>query len=250
VSQPEKAVLIVGPGLPSSVPAGCGRVYLGDEFCERLIPSPSMLERAFAWSVANRIGLTLVTPYLSDSGIQPFTAALAVLAGTGERMEVVVNDWGGLRLARERLPGRIEIILGRSLVAGAASHVHPLPEAFLDFVVRQGIESLEFNSLALLAVNKRGASERGLRCHVHHPFEYLAATRYCVFASEPEACLRDAIAACARECAGRYAFLEDGGAARAHVFVKGNACFLKQHSLDGAIDADRIVDNTGLIAFP
>ncbi|WP_207062999.1 hypothetical protein [Motiliproteus sp. SC1-56] len=87
------------------------RVYLGNEFCERLLPTPAALRSAYAALRALDAGITLVTPLLTDSGLKRLRPLLSILE---EGCEVVVNDWGGLRLLRTAYPG-LRPVLGRQL---------------------------------------------------------------------------------------------------------------------------------------
>jgi hypothetical protein len=228
-----------------------GRAYVGDEFCDRLLPSPASLDKALAALSGSGIGLTLVTAYLSNKGIQRLEAALEFLAGRGlDGVEVVVNDWGALHLIEERFPERFQVVLGRLLVNQSAAFHHVMPDTLLEMAARRDIRRLEFNTCASLAVNLPRLSELGLKGHVYFPFQYLATTRYCLFANGPGACPRDAIASCGRECAGRRAVMEIEGSDRGAILVKGNTCFLDQRARaeERCLAADRVVDNGHLCA--
>jgi hypothetical protein len=45
------------------------RIYFGQEFCERLLPSKDELEQVCAFSEKEGVPLTLVTPYVTDKGL-------------------------------------------------------------------------------------------------------------------------------------------------------------------------------------
>lgn len=87
-------------------------IHYGNEFCERLLPSPAELARAVDWTRAAGLALSLVTPAsVTDSGVSRLRNLLRRLpAGS----EVVVNDWGVMRLVRREFP-RLEAIVGRVL---------------------------------------------------------------------------------------------------------------------------------------
>jgi len=57
------------------------RLYIGDEFCERRLPTPALLAKAVDWAAANGRKLTLVTPNLSDEGMQRLSELLELLTG-------------------------------------------------------------------------------------------------------------------------------------------------------------------------
>src|SRR5436309_3542906 len=46
------------------------RCAYGNEFCEHLIPSPRQLEAVLSASDERQMGLTLLTPYVTDAGIE------------------------------------------------------------------------------------------------------------------------------------------------------------------------------------
>jgi hypothetical protein len=90
------------------------RLYFGQEFCEHLIPAADEVEQAYFF--ARQLGweFSYVTGYVTAAGLQKTRENLACLAGHGHVGEVVVNDWGVLRMLRREFP-RMQPILGRLL---------------------------------------------------------------------------------------------------------------------------------------
>src|SRR5712692_705519 len=76
------------------------RCVYGNEFCEHLIPQPKQLEAVRDAARLQEIAVTLLTPYVSDSGIDALRPLFARLSESGEESEVVFNDWGVLNLLR------------------------------------------------------------------------------------------------------------------------------------------------------
>ena len=81
-----------------------GRLYFGQEFCEHLIPSPDEVEQAYFFARQLEWEFTYVTGYVTDAGLEKIRKNLSRLAGHGHSGEVVVNDWGVLRLLRREFP--------------------------------------------------------------------------------------------------------------------------------------------------
>jgi hypothetical protein len=88
-----------------------GRLHVGNEFCERLIPSPTLMKRAIALADAAGLALTLATPSVPDAGLARLRQLFRLLP---EGSEAVVNDYGVLRLLAREFPA-LEPVAGRQL---------------------------------------------------------------------------------------------------------------------------------------
>ena len=87
------------------------RVHFGNEFCERLLPSRSVLDSVVKLVSGAGLGFSLVTPTLTDDGLGAVEELLDAVPDGGE---VVVNDWGLMRRRRHRFP-RLRASAGRLL---------------------------------------------------------------------------------------------------------------------------------------
>jgi hypothetical protein len=94
--------------LPGAAPS---RVYVGNETCERLLPTPQAIGSWIASARRGRVALSLVLPPLSRDGLANAEEAVRALEGV-EDSEVVANDWGTVHRLRARHPG-LAIVLGR-----------------------------------------------------------------------------------------------------------------------------------------
>jgi hypothetical protein len=94
--------------LPGAVPK---RVYVGNETCERLLPTPQAIGSWVASARKGRLAMSLVLPPLSRDGLAKAEESVRALEGV-EASEVVANDWGTVHRLRSRHPG-IPIVLGR-----------------------------------------------------------------------------------------------------------------------------------------
>ncbi len=93
------------------------RLYVGDEFCARRLPSPDRLARFCRSADESGLGVTLLTPILSDADIETHESLFEVLSRRHTAPEVVVNDWGVMRFLRTRHP-EFRIAAGRLLDKG------------------------------------------------------------------------------------------------------------------------------------
>ncbi|HEX7523932.1 MAG TPA: hypothetical protein VF357_07000 [Candidatus Deferrimicrobium sp.] len=94
--------------LPGAAPS---RVYVGNETCERLLPTPRAIVSWVASAREGRLAVSLVLPPLSRDGLAKAEEAVRALDGV-EESEVVANDWGTVHRLRSRYPG-LTIVLGR-----------------------------------------------------------------------------------------------------------------------------------------
>lgn len=111
----EKAVFITNTRYLDAITREYSRVYFGTEFCQRRIPSEQDMDEAVEAAAASGAGFTLVTPYVTDAGLEKVELLCRRLSASKERCEVVVNDWGVLRMVHSRFPNIIPV-LGRLLV--------------------------------------------------------------------------------------------------------------------------------------
>jgi len=91
---------------------GFGRVYWGCEFCETLIPGAGSTGRLAGKLAERQIPWSLVTPYVTDAGLDRLAGLLAKLPRELHPDEAVVNDWGVLRWLGREQP-HIRPVLGR-----------------------------------------------------------------------------------------------------------------------------------------
>lgn len=215
-----------------------GRLHLGNEFCERLIPSPTLLKRAVALAGSAGLGLTLATPAVPDAGIVSLGRLFRLLPGG---TEVVVNDYGVMRLLAREFP-RLEPVAGRQLCKMIKDP--RLPDERWARLNPPGLGSPEFEALlGRFGIRRaevdvppfaRPADLRagGLALSVHAPFGYALRGRVCRIGS-----LRFEGAAkfrpdqeCAKEClrwSCRLARPADRDGRDLDSFQRGNSIFYR-----------------------
>jgi len=169
--------------------AGHGRLYLGSETCERLVPAARTVTRLQRLVGERRIALTLVTPPCTDRGLDRVEKMLGAAArGT----EVVCNDWGVLERLHDSpfqpVLGRLLLRVPRGFSRVALDH---LSRDMRAFVRHSSLDSAEFR--AFLAEHRvarveldnvaQGYSFRPgptLRTSLYHPYVYIASGRRCL----------------------------------------------------------------------
>lgn len=238
-------------------------VYMGDEFCERRLPSILALENICNHYSRLNLDLTLTTPYLTNEGIKKFAQILDYIVKEKLNLrEIVINDWGALKLLRD-YNDRFRIILGRVLVSRYLKILHSkaklkgyrideekiefyylFPDSFLDFIKEKNITALEFNSSYHLATTYKQLLKYRFKIHIYYPFVYLTTTRYCSCINGFNSYFRSAIENCNKECKEYSAVMTNSNFAQS-IYIKGNAYFIKQNEDINCLDLklDRIIYN-------
>lgn len=179
--------------LASGATLRLARLYAGEEFCAQLILTPAELRALVDLAAAAGASVTLLTPPVTDQELASLRPLLAILAELPDP-EVVLNDWGALRLAARDFPG-IRRVLGRVLRrqlkdprAPERTATAALPAAYVDLLQRLGVTMLSADRLP------DGPSPLPLALHV--PFEFVTSGRICAvsglpYAEEPRKFLSD-----------------------------------------------------------
>lgn len=87
-------------------------VYFGNEFCEYRIPTLSEIERGIKLASDESLEFVLVTPVVTDYGIQKLSDIFEYFNRKSINVDVVVNDFGVLSLLSEKCKD-INVIIGR-----------------------------------------------------------------------------------------------------------------------------------------
>ena len=241
------------------------RVYLGSDLCERLLPGPGLLRRWIGECTRLGLQVSLLSPALSDAGLQRLARRLPLLpAGS----EVVINDWGALRHLRSHFAELLPVA-GRALARMVKDPRLPDPrwtrlypsavgsQAYSDFLGRFGIARLE---LELPPFPQSGCLRvPGLAVSVYAPLGCSSKGRICRIGSlrQPRTDKFAAGHACGRECLSYFSRMRrDQPTARRDLqtWQCGNAMLYRQDAdmneeLQAALsrgEIDRIVYNGAL----
>ena len=234
------------------------RLYFGNEFCQRLIPSPQEVDQVMDFAQEHHIPLSLVTPYVTNEGLKKWKTLIEKVAEGNPQSEVVFNDWGILNAIKE-LSGKLEPVLGRlmtkikrgprlmnaidKLPADALKHLQStnlsIP-AYRKFLISKGIKRAELDN-PLQDINLNGIGS-DINLSLYIPFAYVTTTRFCLVAScdVPGKKGMIGIFPCKKECQ-KYTFTLDNPTMPSTLIRKGNTIFFKN---DRIPTADELKEKT------
>ncbi|MBN1492810.1 MAG: hypothetical protein JW938_01535 [Candidatus Omnitrophica bacterium] len=110
----EKALFITNIAQLTDADDMYTRLYYGNEFCERLIPSLRDLQTVIHYTKQSRLAFSLVSPCVTNSGLEELQVLFEYLKSEDITCEVIVNDWGVLSLVNSKYRNLIPV-LGRLL---------------------------------------------------------------------------------------------------------------------------------------
>ncbi|MBI2877148.1 MAG: hypothetical protein HYY20_09730 [Candidatus Tectomicrobia bacterium] len=231
-----------GDGVPLP-PTRFSRLYLGSEFCQHLIPSTAQLDRALQEIQPDGLALSLLTPYVTDEGIGRLRVLFSHLFLHCLDAEVIVNDWGTLRLLRREYPSLVPV-LGRvlnkmtrdlSLAPPEKRPIAPPPASqalrrsalglplYQHFLTGMGIQRAE------LDFPPQGLNLTGivLKLSLHLPYGYVTTGRACPIGSldRPKREKFRPVDRCSAPCQEYAAELHPASSVR--LFYRGNTVFYR-----------------------
>jgi hypothetical protein len=177
------------------------RVYFGTEFCQRLIPDNKDLKEAIRITWEAGLDFSYVTPPSTESGIETLKSRFSFLreeCKPSKGIEVIVNDWGVLRILRQQFP-EFKPVFGRMMnrmirdprvapyyvsstapkegltVVQQSSLTNPLYQKSLR---EWGVDRHEFDNL--FQGIKVEVEEKDVFFSVYIPYGYVATGRVCM----------------------------------------------------------------------
>lgn len=234
------------------------RLYFGNEFCEQLIPAIDELRRVLDFTVERAMDYTLVTPYLTNKGLEKLMPLIKLVIEQIADSEIVINDWGLLRVLNNEY-GNLNLVLGRLLTKQKRGPrilnlVDRVPLSMFehfkecnadvpilsDFLIEKGIRRIELDNL-LQGVIRRSPKIKG---SIYIPFAYVTTTRYCLASlCENDSGFFRSIRPCNKECQ-RYVFRLQHKQMPVDLLLQGNTQFFKNEKLPDNLDSleiDRVV---------
>lgn len=244
------------------------RVYFGNEFCERLIPPVHHVEEVLQACTARKLKFSLVTPYLTDLGMEAVAKILQALSNHAAFDEVIVNDWGLLYYIRTNYPA-LKVVVGRlldkmkrdprfgrrdyeRLFNGEGLKMLKSPSVsavcYQDFLKHFGVERAELDNV------QQGLhleAPEGIKISVYLPFGFVTNGRICQFAGihNPRDEKFRVTSPCRRECQSYEQFmqkavspipdhLEDDEVGKISLIRKGNTVFYLNNVVDDCFTSD------------
>jgi len=190
---PETAVLVSRTEALKEIPlSSFKRIYFGAEFCDEKLPSPEEWDAAADAARLEKLPITLVTPYFTESGLGRVIELLKHVARDNAETEVVVNDWGAFNFMRRELP-ILRPVIGRVLIRQKKdpriAHVNDTDmkeyfskslldnSRFRDFLVSEGAGRAELDN-PLHGINMPEIENRPA-LSLYFPFVFLTTSRQC-----------------------------------------------------------------------
>lgn len=236
----EKAVYLSDMDKVGNLDKGYDRLYFGVEFCELNIPSFHEAGKAFDTAREHGMSFTFVTPYVTDYGIEKITRLLDELAELGT-MEVVVNDYGVLRLFKEGYRP-LQPVFGRLLTKqkrgfGLYKGILEYPDELIDyfrssnvdndnirrFLRDSGIERVEMDNL--IHGSSVGLEGSGISGSLYVPYGYISTTRFCPWAFEGKS-WENLKNMCKKSCSLNVLALDSETMAET-IYMRGNTQFFR-----------------------
>jgi hypothetical protein len=237
------------------------RLYFGNEFCERLLPSNQEIETALAFAIKKGLWFTLVTPYCTELGLRQIKALIKKIAQEKPGSEVVINDWGVLRILKSasydltpvlgrlltkikrgpRLMNMLDVLPGEGVEYLKSSNL--TVSLYTEFLRKNGIERVELDN-PLQGFDFERADKQ-IHFSLYIPFAYVTTTRFCLTAScdIPEKKGLVGIFPCKKECQ-KYTFYLENPVMPAMLIRKGNTVFFKNDRIPERLKekgVDRVV---------
>jgi hypothetical protein len=237
------------------------RLYFGQEFCERLIPTNQQIEEALLFAEKKDLQFTFVTPYVTNWGLRRLEKIIGSLAENKPEVEVVFNDWGIFQFLHEEFPGFVPVmgrLLNKSKRGPRIMNIlDKVPNDTKDFfrksnlnvpsagmfLKQRGIYRVEFDNL-LQGINLED-SDMEIHKSLYIPFAYVSTTRLCLSANcdNPEINYYAGIVDCNKECQ-EYTFNINNPVMGLPLIRKGNTVFFLNENIPDAFkdgSFDRIV---------
>lgn len=274
-SRPQKAIHITNSsGLHRANIKGYQCLYWGAEFCQQLIPTIKDTSRALAFAKRQGLEFVLMTPFVTDAGLDKLQKIFAFLEKEKQFCEIVVNDWGVLEHLHSNFRRFSRLALGRLLVRqfrepdinntikkqelffGKATdgrlvimahrppgrqYRHWVRSSFVnipaaqDFLAEKGITRVELNNL-IQGLELKGVK---LRKSIYTPFVNVSTGRFCPMSNRRQKLYR--INVCLKECQKYSDILKCGSL---ELIRRGNTVFYRnplEENSKSAQNADRIV---------
>lgn len=230
------------------------RIYLGAQFCPRLLPAASDLEKTIS-GLAGR-SLTLLFPFIPQSFHRAAEELIELFAQTGPHAEVVVQNWGLIETAGKR---------GCRPVAGRLLTKQPKDPRLLR-LFDQDAEH-RFAALRATRINRETVrilqdlnvsrieldltpwglelppllADRGLKVSIHLPYSIVSVTRYCKLAQINSSRQLLQISECSRQCRNLHYHL-DHPDVPSGLLLYGNAFLYQNEGNSEEFSLPQVVD--------
>lgn len=247
----------------STISSEIDRVYVGDNFCDRKIPSIQEMSIILEYIKQKNLKLTLLTPYLTNESAKKIKILVDWILKENLEIEIVINDWGMLELLREfemKLRRKITLVAGVLL---SRQKTDPITERLIDklnpylqehfstpvivsdvyinFLKNHNINRIELENTNHFFIFDK-CMQNNIEISLYYPFVSFATTRMCPLSMYFRRKNMISIQPCNKECKEYYLSLHDDFYGNL-IFV-GNTIYYKNKKMPGNNNfVSRIVDN-------
>ncbi|MEM2631386.1 MAG: hypothetical protein QXE00_02330 [Candidatus Bathyarchaeia archaeon] len=257
----EKAIYVTNINKLTNLDAEFSRIYFGNEFCERLIPTVESVREALEFASKKGVNFSFVTPYVTNKGLRTLEKIFTFLARENPSCEVIFNDYGVLRVLLNKF-SELKPVMGRLLNKmkrgpRLMNLIDFLPETtikyfrsssleiqvFRDFLIKNRVRRVELDNL--LQGIELNLSKFGISVSLYVPYAYVTTTRACLAINCDVHEQEDVVGIfpCKKECQ-LYTFYLKSEVMPVLLIRKGNTIFLKNEKVPEnvkEIGVDRIV---------
>lgn len=250
------------------------RLYFGQEFCEELIPDSSEVRKSIEYAAKRKLDYTYISGCLSQRAFKKQYEIFDYLNKQGvksERIEVVVNDWGALRVISKEFVN-LNLLLGRLMtkLQRMPRYTKKEPISFSQlitnpklwdnqlkvlrstnlsvgeyrkFLKNQGIKRVE---LDLVPQGLKVDKSWGFKFSIYTPYSYVTGARTCDLAglTQPKRAKFITDGPCLKPC-GKFFIEFETGQEALPLAQKGNSIFFDNTTIAGEFIkqgvADRVV---------
>jgi len=190
------------------------RIYLGNEFCPRLLPRGKELDDIIKIIKKEKLKLTLLTGQVDSQGLRLMKKMFLYLTKGRILDEIAINDYGMFGYTLRKFPA-IKIILGRML-----SRSIILDEN--SYFYKTGLRRVEYDNLSEIQKIKSG------NISYYYPYSFFYNSRYCPVADLGHNKLKNhGIIECFKECLRIGELKVNSSILAQPTILKGNAQFIK-----------------------
>lgn len=192
------------------------RVYFGNEFCPRLLPDITEIEKAVKITQESGRRFSLLTSYVGNDEMGKVKKIIRYLIRSYSLEEVIVNDLGVFNYIKENFP-RCLIVFGRAL----SRIVSPC-----DFIMKMGVSRFEFDC-SLPKLKNIYRENPAAKISFYYPVKVLQTTRYCAMANLGDLRINRGIIKCSKDCLKVGALKLQNDLFMPSIVLKGNTQFAK-----------------------
>lgn len=234
------------------------RIYFGNEFCQRLIPTVEEVEEILNFTLSKDLRFTFVTSFVTDTALDSLQDLLNIISRKTPNSEVVINDWGmlgivrkhnlipvvGRLLTKQRRDPRILNLKGK-LTEGAIERSKSvgIGSYLIQFLKNNDVERMEIDNLPQGIKLREYINLERFHFSLYFPFNYVTTSRRCIFndgCHQPEG---GVLSKCERRCRHSPVVLRHD-AMPLPLYLKGSTIFLENRKLPDSIaqeGIDRII---------